>query len=87
MPAALPVRRVCLRERRKMKHESQVLTPQPPADDASAGGIAARDVTVTYRNGHTALRDTTFAKRLCQTPYDLCQGPLPRALGKGPWQR
>ena len=60
MPAALPVRRVCLRERRKMKHESQVLTPQPPADDASAGGIAARDVTVTYRNGHTALRDTTF---------------------------
>lgn len=43
-----------------MKHESQVLTPQPPADDASAGGIAARDVTVTYRNGHTALRDTTF---------------------------
>lgn len=43
-----------------MKHESQVLTPQSPADDASAGGIAARDVTVTYRNGHTALRDTTF---------------------------
>jgi len=23
-------------------------------------GITARDVTVTYRNGHTALRDTTF---------------------------
>lgn len=23
-------------------------------------GIAARDVTVTYRNGHTALRDATF---------------------------
>ncbi|MGR3492651.1 MAG: manganese/iron ABC transporter ATP-binding protein [Shimia sp.] len=24
-------------------------------------GIAARDVTVTYRNGHTALRDASFA--------------------------
>ena len=23
-------------------------------------GISARDVTVTYRNGHTALRDATF---------------------------
>jgi manganese/iron transport system ATP-binding protein len=29
------------------------------ADDA-AGGIAAKGVTVTYRNGHTALRDATF---------------------------
>lgn len=25
------------------------------------GGICARDVTVTYRNGHTALHDATFA--------------------------
>lgn len=27
---------------------------------ANAPGIAARGVTVTYRNGHTALRDTSF---------------------------
>ncbi|MCG7492560.1 manganese/iron ABC transporter ATP-binding protein [Thalassobius sp. Cn5-15] len=27
----------------------------------AAGGISARDVTVTYRNGHTALHDATFA--------------------------
>jgi manganese/iron transport system ATP-binding protein len=31
-----------------------------PADNA-AEGLMARNVTVTYRNGHTALRDTTFA--------------------------
>ncbi|GAB1361943.1 hypothetical protein MASR1M32_11790 [Rhodobacter sp.] len=29
------------------------------APDA-AEGIAARDVTVTYRNGHTALRNASF---------------------------
>lgn len=30
-------------------------------DGALAGeGLAARDITVTYRNGHTALRDTSF---------------------------
>ena len=28
--------------------------------DAPDGGIRARDVTVTYRNGHTALRDASF---------------------------
>lgn len=28
--------------------------------DPSHDGIIARDVTVTYRNGHTALRDATF---------------------------
>ena len=33
------------------------------ASDANTklDGIVARDVTVTYRNGHTALRDTSFA--------------------------
>ena len=31
---------------------------QPGTDDSS--GILARDVTVTYRNGHTALRDASF---------------------------
>ncbi|WP_116134563.1 manganese/iron ABC transporter ATP-binding protein [Tropicimonas sp. IMCC34043] len=30
-----------------------------PADDPG-GGIRARDVTVTYRNGHTALRNASF---------------------------
>ncbi len=34
-------------------------TPVPLAPDEE--GIAATDVTVTYRNGHTALRHTTFA--------------------------
>ncbi|WP_226550324.1 manganese/iron ABC transporter ATP-binding protein [Celeribacter naphthalenivorans] len=32
-----------------------------PVQSAEAGdGISARDVTVTYRNGHTALRQATF---------------------------
>ena len=30
------------------------------AADAAAAGIAARDVTVTYRNGHTALWNASF---------------------------
>jgi manganese/iron transport system ATP-binding protein len=30
------------------------------AGDDPGGGIRARDVTVTYRNGHTALRDASF---------------------------
>ncbi|WP_415392906.1 manganese/iron ABC transporter ATP-binding protein [Paracoccus sp. SJTW-4] len=30
------------------------------AQDSSAQGIVARDVTVTYRNGHTALRNASF---------------------------
>ena len=30
------------------------------SDIDSGGGIKATDVTVTYRNGHTALRDATF---------------------------
>ncbi|WP_428927774.1 manganese/iron ABC transporter ATP-binding protein [Marinibacterium sp. SX1] len=43
-----------------MKHDSQILTATPdPADPGS--GIMARDVTVTYRNGLTALRDASFA--------------------------
>ncbi|WP_319800505.1 manganese/iron ABC transporter ATP-binding protein [Pararhodobacter zhoushanensis] len=29
-------------------------------DMSAGGGITAQDVTVTYRNGHTALRDATF---------------------------
>jgi len=36
-------------------------TTQAAPDQGNAGGgIAARDVTVTYRNGHTALRDASF---------------------------
>ncbi|MGB0411885.1 MAG: manganese/iron ABC transporter ATP-binding protein [Pikeienuella sp.] len=27
---------------------------------SNAGGLSVRDLTVTYRNGHTALRDTSF---------------------------
>ncbi|ETA49441.1 manganese/iron ABC transporter ATP-binding protein [Ponticoccus alexandrii] len=35
---------------------------EKPAETAkqAGGGIAARDVTVTYRNGHTALRNASF---------------------------
>ncbi|TMM55628.1 manganese/iron ABC transporter ATP-binding protein [Sulfitobacter sabulilitoris] len=39
------------------------LKPGPgagPAQDTAGAGIRARDVTVTYRNGHTALRDASF---------------------------
>ncbi len=32
-----------------------------PEAAADGSGISARDVTVTYRNGHTALRDASFA--------------------------
>jgi len=43
-----------------------VLNPQrtetPVNAEADTGtGLAARDITVTYRNGHTALRDASFA--------------------------
>ncbi len=33
--------------------------PLPP-DAADGEGISARDVTVTYRNGHTALWNASF---------------------------
>ncbi len=43
------------------------MTAAPPgwaaaaeADGSAGAGIAARDVTVTYRNGQTALRDASF---------------------------
>ncbi|RAI04562.1 manganese/iron ABC transporter ATP-binding protein [Acuticoccus sediminis] len=41
------------------------MTPDPtaanvPRGDPAAPGILARDVTVTYRNGHTALIDASF---------------------------
>ncbi|WP_305037633.1 manganese/iron ABC transporter ATP-binding protein [Epibacterium sp. MM17-32] len=38
-----------------MKDESHMVRAQEAAD-----GIAAQDVTVTYRNGHTALRNASF---------------------------
>lgn len=31
-----------------------------PSAASNAGGLSVRDLTVTYRNGHTALRDTSF---------------------------
>lgn len=31
-----------------------------PASDDAGSGISVRDATVTYRNGHTALRDASF---------------------------
>ncbi|MGI3166338.1 manganese/iron ABC transporter ATP-binding protein [Pseudooceanicola sp. 200-1SW] len=34
--------------------------PADPRAEAAGGGIRASDVTVTYRNGHTALRHATF---------------------------
>jgi manganese/iron transport system ATP-binding protein len=38
-----------------MKDSSQMVATQDASD-----GITAHDVTVTYRNGHTALRDASF---------------------------
>ena len=35
-------------------------TAERTAADGPGGGILARDVTVTYRNGHTALHDASF---------------------------
>lgn len=43
-----------------MKLDSQMHAAVPPAGTDPGGGIAARDITVTYRNGHTALRNATF---------------------------
>lgn len=43
-----------------MKHEGQMMTSVRPGEVSPAAGIEARDLTVTYRNGHTALRDATF---------------------------
>ncbi|MGB1211883.1 MAG: manganese/iron ABC transporter ATP-binding protein [Pikeienuella sp.] len=31
-----------------------------PSAASNGGGLSVRDLTVTYRNGHTALRDTSF---------------------------
>ena len=35
-------------------------SPMPHQAEGALEGIVARDIAVTYRNGHTALRDTTF---------------------------
>lgn len=43
-----------------MKHESQILTTATPDRIDPGGGIRATGVTVTYRNGMTALRDASF---------------------------
>ncbi|NTI44588.1 manganese/iron ABC transporter ATP-binding protein [Rhizobium rhizogenes] len=37
-----------------------VATRISPAPADTGGGISVRDATVTYRNGHTALRDASF---------------------------
>ncbi|MGO8227425.1 manganese/iron ABC transporter ATP-binding protein, partial [Rhizobium ruizarguesonis] len=31
-----------------------------PASSDAGSGITVKDATVTYRNGHTALRDASF---------------------------
>ena len=41
-----------------MKHSA--IPTEPWAEGGIGGGIHARDVTVTYRNGHTALFDASF---------------------------
>ncbi len=43
-----------------MKHESHILSPAMPDRADPGGGIRATGLTVTYRNGMTALRDATF---------------------------
>jgi len=42
-----------------MLHDSSIQAG-PVSGDTDPGGIIARDVTVTYRNGHTALRRASF---------------------------
>ncbi|WP_299363094.1 manganese/iron ABC transporter ATP-binding protein [uncultured Paracoccus sp.] len=41
--------------------EAERGTERPAGEDSAGGGILVRDVTVTYRNGHTALRNASFA--------------------------
>jgi manganese/iron transport system ATP-binding protein len=38
----------------------QILSPTVAASPRESAGLSVRDLTVTYRNGHTALRDATF---------------------------
>jgi manganese/iron transport system ATP-binding protein len=38
----------------------QTLSPSVSALPREGAGLSVRDLTVTYRNGHTALRDATF---------------------------
>ncbi|MCB1496941.1 MAG: manganese/iron ABC transporter ATP-binding protein [Bauldia sp.] len=40
--------------------QHRVLANAAPVSDDAGAGLSVRDVTVTYRNGHTALRDATF---------------------------
>lgn len=40
--------------------KDQITATDRPATDASQAGLCVRDVTVTYRNGHTALWDASF---------------------------
>ncbi len=43
-----------------MTQDSQLLAERIVEQDDPGGGIDARNVTVTYRNGHTALRNASF---------------------------
>ncbi len=43
-----------------MKQDMQVNGSMASNNSDPGGGIQARDVTVTYRNGHTALRNASF---------------------------
>src|SRR5215204_5054154 len=38
----------------------QILSPTVAALPREGAGLSVRDLTVTYRNGHTALRDASF---------------------------
>ncbi|RWD30721.1 manganese/iron ABC transporter ATP-binding protein [Mesorhizobium sp.] len=39
---------------------NEAVPPLAPAFEVAGGGLAVRGATVTYRNGHTALRDASF---------------------------
>ncbi|RWB24890.1 manganese/iron ABC transporter ATP-binding protein [Mesorhizobium sp.] len=39
---------------------NEAVPPLAPAFEDAGGGLAVRGATVTYRNGHTALRDASF---------------------------
>ncbi len=42
------------------RETSDVADDRPAGSTATGDGISAHNVTVTYRNGHTALHDATF---------------------------
>src|SRR5690606_41033686 len=54
---ALPI----YHSQRSVRMNEQVAQAMTPAPASNGSGLLADSITVTYRNGHTALRDASFA--------------------------